>query len=88
VEIPTHERGPELSESVDTLLAQVRARRRLPPARERRQIRERAGVSLRSLASVLDVSHATVRGWEQGATPRERRAEYADVLAELKRAAL
>jgi hypothetical protein len=36
----------------------------------------------------LDVSHATVRGWEQGATPREKRAEYADLLAELKRVAL
>jgi hypothetical protein len=34
------------------------------------------------------VSYATVRGWENGATPRERRAEYADVLSELKRAAL
>jgi DNA-binding transcriptional regulator YiaG len=40
------------------------------------------------MAVVLGVSHAAVRGWEQGATPRERRAQYADMLAELKRASL
>jgi DNA-binding transcriptional regulator YiaG len=76
-----------LTETVDELLAQVRARRRLPSPTERRAIRERAGVSLRDLAAALNVSHGTVRGWEQGATPRGRRAEYADVLAELERAA-
>jgi DNA-binding transcriptional regulator YiaG len=70
------------------LLDQVRARRRLPPPAERKEIRERAGVSLRDLALVLGVSHAAVRGWEQGATPREQRAAYADVLAELKRASI
>jgi DNA-binding transcriptional regulator YiaG len=76
-----------LTETVDELLAQVRARRRLPSPSKRRAIRERAGVSLRDLADALGVSHAAVRGWEQGATPRDRRAEYADVLAELDRAA-
>ena len=77
-----------LSGRVDELLEQVRARRRLPPPGERERIRKRAKVSLRAMGLALEVSHATVRGWEQGATPRERRAEYADLLAELKRAAL
>jgi DNA-binding transcriptional regulator YiaG len=77
-----------LSETAkEEMLKKVRARRLLPPADERRRIRQQAKVSLRNLAHALDVSHATVRGWERGATPRDRRAEYADVLAELKHAA-
>lgn len=77
-----------MSGTVDELLAQVRARRRLPPSAERVRIRKRAKVSLRAMGSALGVSHATVRGWETGSTPRDRAAEYAELLAELKSAAL
>jgi DNA-binding transcriptional regulator YiaG len=72
---------------VDELLEQVRSRRTLPPAAERRRIRERAGVSLRQMARAVDTSHAAVRGWEEGATPRrpEQRAAYARLLEELGR---
>jgi transcriptional regulator with XRE-family HTH domain len=71
--------------SSDELLERVRARRRLPPPTERRRIRERAGVSLRDLAAAVGVSHATIRNWEAGATPREHRAAYARLLEELDR---
>jgi transcriptional regulator with XRE-family HTH domain len=72
---------------VDELLERVRSRRKLPIAKERRQIRERAGVSLRDVATALGVSHTAVAGWESGATPREHRAAYAQLLEELKRVA-
>lgn len=72
----------------DELLERVRARRRLPPPTERRRIRERAGVSLRDLAAAVGVSHATIRNWEAGSTPREHRAAYARLLEELARIAL
>lgn len=80
-----------MTTSTDVLLQQVRARRSLPPAAERRQIRERARVSLRQIAAAMSppVSHATVRNWEDGGTPRERhRKQYADLLAELRQAVL
>ena len=69
------------------LLEQVRARRSLPKADERRRIREAAGVSLRDMAAVLGVSHSLVRHWELGGTPRAQRAAYADLLDELQRLA-
>jgi DNA-binding transcriptional regulator YiaG len=69
----------------DELLAQVRARRSLPSAAERRRIREEAGVSLRDVAAVLGVSHSLVRHWELGGTPRKQRAAYGDLLEELRR---
>jgi DNA-binding transcriptional regulator YiaG len=82
---PNHA-GTALSvSSSDELLERVRARRRLPPPTERRRIRERAGVSLRDLAAAVGVSHATIRNWEAGATPREHRAAYARLLEELDR---
>ena len=69
---------------VDALLERVRARRELPVAAARRRIRQAAGVSLRELADALGVSHAAVRGWEAGATPREHRAAYAGLLEALR----
>lgn len=71
-------------EDVDELLARVRARRSLPPAAERRRIREAAGVSQRELARALGVSWTAVYRWEQGSRPRTHAAEYGRVLAELK----
>jgi DNA-binding transcriptional regulator YiaG len=67
----------------DELLERVRARRRLPPPAERYWIRKRAGVSLRGMAGALGVTHATIRNWEAGATPRQHRAAYARLLEEL-----
>jgi DNA-binding transcriptional regulator YiaG len=72
---------------VDELLERVRSRRTLPVPSERRRIREEAGVSIRELARALGASHTAVASWEAGATPREHRAAYAQLLAELARAA-
>jgi transcriptional regulator with XRE-family HTH domain len=52
---------------------------------ERRRIREAAGVSLRDVASALGVSHTAVAAWEAGATPREHRGSYAQLLDEFSR---
>lgn len=69
------------------LLAQVRARRKLPPAPERRRIREQAGLSLRAVAAALSVSHQTVSYWERGATPRASLCDaYARLLDEVREA--
>ena len=47
--LPT--KGAKLSGTVDELLAQVRAQRRLPPPAERVRIRKRAKVSLRAMGA-------------------------------------
>jgi transcriptional regulator with XRE-family HTH domain len=52
------------------LLERLRSQRQLPPAAERRRIREAAGVSLRQLAAAVGVSAMAIVRWEQGATPR------------------
>jgi DNA-binding transcriptional regulator YiaG len=72
---------------VDELLERVRARRVLPPAAERRRIREQAGVSQHEVAKALGVSWTAVYRWEQGSRPREHEAAYAELLAELQRIA-
>ncbi len=74
----------EASTGIDELLERVRSKRQLPPAKERQQIREAAGVTLREAAAALGVSHSLVRHWEQGGTPREHRAAYAELLERLK----
>lgn len=73
----------------EQLLEQVRARRVLPPAAERRRIREAAGVSQHEMAKALGVSWTAIYRWETGSKPRQREHEvgYADLLAELKRVA-
>jgi len=73
--------------NVDELLEQVRSRRKLPAPAERRRIRSAAKLSLRDVAAALGVSHTAVASWEAGATPRERRADYARLLDELRRIA-
>jgi transcriptional regulator with XRE-family HTH domain len=74
-----------MTTGTEQLLEQVRSRRRLPPPAERRRIRKQAGVSLRDMGAALGVSHSLVAKWEAGATPRERREAYAQLLADLER---
>jgi DNA-binding transcriptional regulator YiaG len=73
--------------ATEQLLAQVRARRILPPAAERRRIREDAHVSQHEIAKAVGVSWTAVYRWEQGSRPRLREHEirYADLLADLRR---
>jgi DNA-binding transcriptional regulator YiaG len=73
------------STGIDELLADVRSKRKLPPANERQQIRKAAKVSLRDMAKALGVSHSLIRHWESGGTPREPyRAAYAELLIRLR----
>lgn len=74
-----------MTTGLDELLERVRSRRELPLPAERRQIRDAARLSLRDVAVALGVSHTAVASWEAGATPREKRADYARLLDELKR---
>ncbi|MBC7274454.1 MAG: helix-turn-helix transcriptional regulator, partial [Streptomyces sp.] len=57
----------------------------LPPPKERRRLREAAGLTQAQLATRVGVSRATVRTWETGrTTPHGRKREaYAKQLAEL-----
>jgi DNA-binding transcriptional regulator YiaG len=84
--LPVMESGTVTKEA---LLEQLRAQRKLPPAKERRRIREAAHVSIRQLAAALGVSPMAPVRWEQGAMPRdpEHVREYADLLHELQRLA-
>ncbi|MEU3252793.1 sigma factor-like helix-turn-helix DNA-binding protein [Streptomyces sp. NPDC006997] len=56
----------------------------LPPPKERRRLRDAAGLTQAQLAARVGVSRATVRAWETGrTTPLGRRREaYARLLAE------
>jgi DNA-binding transcriptional regulator YiaG len=74
-----------MTTGADELLERVRSKRKLPVASERRRIRRSAEVSLRDMATALGVSHTAVASWEAGATPREQRDAYAQLLADLKR---
>lgn len=71
------------------LVEQVTERRSLGSASSRRAIRKKAGLSLRSLAEVLEVDTSTVSRWESGTTtPRgEHLARYSEVLSVLQRVA-
>lgn len=73
--------------SESPLLERLRAKRTLPPAYERRQLRERAGASLRDVANELGVSATAVIRWERGASPRRHSTAYAGLLEEFKRLA-
>ena len=66
------------------LLERLRARRVLPPAAERRRIREASGASLRDIARELNTSATSVIRWERGASTGRRTASYARLLAELR----
>jgi DNA-binding transcriptional regulator YiaG len=78
-----------MTKKSEALLEQVRVQRGLPPADERKRIRESAGVSIRQLAEALGVSPMAPIRWEQGATPRDPRVaiEYVQLLIELRRLA-
>jgi transcriptional regulator with XRE-family HTH domain len=67
------------------LLERLRARRALPTAEERRQIRLNAGASLRDIAREVGTSATSVIRWERGASPRQHTAAYARLLDELRR---
>ena len=76
----------ETPDRAEQLLEQLRSRRRLPAAAERRQIREAAGVSLRELAGAIGTSHMAVDRWEKGAAPRDpaHLRAYSRLLDELR----
>jgi len=60
---------------------------KLPPARQRRRIREAAGLSMRAVARTLDVDTMTVSRWEQGVTPHPENAiAYRQLLDALEEA--
>ena len=73
----------------DELLARARSASRLPAPRQRRGIRDSAGVTQRELAAVLGVSVMTLNRWERGLVrPRgSNAARYAELLDQLDRAA-
>jgi transcriptional regulator with XRE-family HTH domain len=73
--------------SESELLERLRARRALPLAADRRQIRIDAGASLRDVAREIGVSATSVIRWERGASPGTHTAAYARLLEELKRVA-
>lgn len=67
-------------EAIDALLAGARQEVGLPPAEERRALREGLGLSRTQVAKALGVSASTVGGWEAGREPsgdtRERYAYF------------
>ncbi|MFI9586465.1 helix-turn-helix domain-containing protein [Streptomyces sp. NPDC052236] len=68
-------------ESIDALLASARQDVQLPPAEERRTLRESLNLSRGQVAGVLGVSPSTVGGWESGREPSgEVREKYAYFL--------
>jgi DNA-binding XRE family transcriptional regulator len=73
-------------DTVDRLLEEVRSRLGLPPAKERRRIRERAGVSLRQAGAAVGVSWMAIVRWEEGSQPRnpEHAVAYGRLLEELR----
>ncbi|MGV9454473.1 helix-turn-helix domain-containing protein [Streptomyces sp. NPDC003635] len=67
--------------AIDALLAGARKEVPLPPAEERRTLREELNLSRVQLAQVLGVSPSTVGGWESGRDPSgEVREKYAYFL--------
>ncbi|MFF4308473.1 helix-turn-helix domain-containing protein [Streptomyces sp. NPDC001601] len=67
--------------AIDALLAQAGQQVPLPPAGERRILREELNLSRAQLAQALGVSPSTVKGWESGRDPSgETRVKYAYFL--------
>jgi transcriptional regulator with XRE-family HTH domain len=73
--------------SESDLLERLRARRALPVAAERREIRVAAGASLRDVAREFGVSTTSVIRWERGGSPGPHTVAYARLLDELRRLA-
>ncbi|MFI1440362.1 helix-turn-helix domain-containing protein [Streptomyces fructofermentans] len=68
-------------DAIDALLAGARQETPLPPAAERRTLREGLNLSRAQLARTLSVSTSTVGGWESGRDPSgEVRDKYAYFL--------
>ncbi|MEW2515521.1 helix-turn-helix transcriptional regulator [Streptomyces sp. NPDC046870] len=68
-------------DAIDALLAGARQEVPLPPAAERRALREGLNLSRTQLARALQVSPSTVAGWESGRDPSgEVREKYAYFL--------
>ncbi|MGW2291577.1 helix-turn-helix domain-containing protein [Streptomyces phaeochromogenes] len=68
-------------DAIDVLLAAARQEVPLPPAEERRRLREELNLSRAQLAQALGVSASTVGGWESGREPGgEVREKYAYFL--------
>ncbi|MFI9758794.1 helix-turn-helix domain-containing protein [Streptomyces sp. NPDC051963] len=67
--------------AIDALLAGARQEVPLPPAEERRELREKLNLSRAQVAQALGVSPSTVGGWESGRDPGgEVREKYAYFL--------
>ncbi|TQK50287.1 helix-turn-helix protein [Streptomyces sp. SLBN-118] len=56
-------------DSIDALLASARQEVPLPPAEERRPLREGLSLSRTQVAGALGVSPSTVGGWDGGRDP-------------------
>ncbi|KOV80249.1 MULTISPECIES: helix-turn-helix domain-containing protein [unclassified Streptomyces] len=68
-------------DAIDALLAGAKQEVPLPPAEERRALREGLNLSRAQLARALEVSPSTVAGWESGRDPSgEVREKYAYFL--------
>lgn len=68
-------------EAIDALLAAARQETPLPPAEERRELREGLNLSRSQVAQALGVSPSTVGGWESGRDPSgDVREKYAYFL--------
>lgn len=68
-------------DAVDALLASATEPEPLPPAEQRRLLRENLGLSRAQVAGALGVSPSTVGGWENGRDPAgETRGKYAYFL--------
>jgi DNA-binding transcriptional regulator YiaG len=81
-----HRDQQEVAVDADALLERVRASSKLPAPRQRRAIRERAGVSQRDVAQALGVGVMVLNRWERGLSePKVHAAAYARLLDELRR---
>lgn len=74
--------------SIETLAARVRAKQALPGPAGRREIRNRAGVTLAEVAEIVGVTPQTVLNWEGGVFEPSRGhiAQYGELLRVLSQA--
>ncbi|MEW2626041.1 helix-turn-helix transcriptional regulator [Streptomyces sp. NPDC048106] len=70
----------ELFDAVDALVA---SRSALPPAEERKRLRQAHGLTLDDVAAALKVRRATVSGWESAKKPTEPRGPEREAYARL-----
>src|SRR4051812_15456706 len=72
-----------MSELFDAVDALVGSRAPLPPAEERKRLRQAHGLTLDDVAAALKVRRATVSGWESAKKPTEPRGEVREAYARL-----